>query len=106
MTFQSFWANRSWLRVQDEEVTFNVFKAMKLPEASDDVFRVDITDMAITEASSQSDDALDLIKDECTMSDENEAREMAAWMDSFEPNRRKYYEALGTGPSCTRPSIE
>ena len=87
---------------------FNVFKAMKLSEASDDVFMVDIVDMTLAEASSQSSDALEscLLDDESALADENETQEITAWMDSFEPNRRKYYEALGTGPSRTRLSIE
>ena len=32
------------MRVQDREVTFNVFKAMKFPKESDEFFMVDILD--------------------------------------------------------------
>ena len=79
-----------------------------MPEASDDVFRVDIVDMELAEASSQASDTLEsfLFDYNSVLADENETREITAWMDFFEPNRRKDYEALGTGPSRTCPSIE
>ncbi|PON81080.1 hypothetical protein TorRG33x02_231110 [Trema orientale] len=38
------------LRVQDEKVTFNVFKAIKYPCESDDCFRVDAMDKIIVES--------------------------------------------------------
>ena len=96
------------LRVQDEEVTFNVFKAMKLPEASDDVFRVDILDTVVAEISNIPADTLEACLVDCTeqMCEDNEVRETVAWMDAFEPNKRKYFEELGTGPSRTLPSIQ
>ena len=53
-------------RVQDEEVTFNVFKAMKLPEASDDVFRVDILDTVVAEISNIPADTLEACLVDCT----------------------------------------
>ena len=35
-----------------------------------------------------------------------EAKEYVKWMDSFEPNRRKYYEPLGENAHISVPSIE
>ena len=33
-------------------------------------------------------------------------QEYVKWMDSFDPNRRKYFESLGASPSRLTPSIE
>ena len=35
-----------------------------------------------------------------------EAEEYVRWMDSFQPNRRKYYEPLGENTQTSVPSIE
>ena len=35
-----------------------------------------------------------------------EAEEYVKWMDSFEPNRRKYYEPLGENTQTSVPSFE
>ena len=35
-----------------------------------------------------------------------EAEEYVKWMDSFEPNRRKYYEPLGKNTQTLVPSVE
>ena len=35
-----------------------------------------------------------------------EAKEYVKWMDSFEPNRSKYFESLGENAKTPMPSIE
>ena len=35
-----------------------------------------------------------------------EAEEYVKWMDSFQPNRRKYYELLGENTQTLVPSVE
>ena len=35
-----------------------------------------------------------------------EAEEYVKWMDSFQPNRRKYYEPLGENTRTSVPSVE
>ena len=35
-----------------------------------------------------------------------EAEEYVKWMDSFEPNRRKYYEPLGENTQTSVPSVD
>ena len=35
-----------------------------------------------------------------------EAKEYVKWMDSFQPNRRKYYEPLGENTQTSVPSFE
>ena len=37
---------------------------------------------------------------------EEEAKEYVKWMDSFQPNRRKYYEPLGVNTQTSGPSLE
>ena len=35
-----------------------------------------------------------------------EAKEYVKWMDSFQPNKRKYYEPLGENTQTSVPSVE
>ena len=70
--------------MQDEEVTFNVFNAIKHPMESESYFRMDTVEAIV---SSQKDhinpletrliygDSLDIVDDE--------AKEYVLWMDSF-----------------------
>ena len=64
------------LRVQDDEVKFNVFKAVKHPTESDTCFMIKTVESESEELG-------------------EEVKEYVKWMDSFQPNRRKYYEPLG-----------
>ncbi|XP_062086957.1 uncharacterized protein LOC133793673 [Humulus lupulus] len=75
------------LRVQGEEVVFNVLKAMTYPEASDNCFSIDVID---------------------EVSDQNgkEAMEYAKWLNSYGPLKRKYFEELGAVPERSLPSVE
>ena len=95
------------LRVQDEDVTFNVFNAIKHPMESESCFRVNIVEAI---RSSQKDhinplessliyrDSLDIVDDE--------AREYVFWMDFLGQNKLKYFESLGSSSSRPIPSIE
>ena len=94
------------LRVQEEEVKFNVFEAVRHPAESDTCFMADIVEAIV---SSQRDltDPLEtsLVEDEPKNLSE-EAEEYVKWMDSFGHNRRKYFESLGEGVKTPVPSIE
>ena len=94
------------LRVQEDEVKFNVFEAVKHPAESDTCFMAKIVDAIV---SSQSD-LTDPLETSLVQNDpENmseEAEEYVKWMDSFEPNRRKYFESLGEGVKTQVPSVE
>ena len=94
------------LRVQEEEVKFNVFEAVRHPAESDTCFMVDIVEAIV---SSQRDltDPLEtsLVENEPENLSE-EAEEYVKWMDSFGHNRRKYFESLGEGVKTPVPSIE
>ena len=94
------------LRVQEDEVKFNVFEAVRHPAENDTCFMTEIVEAIV---SSQSDltDPLEtslVQNDQENMSEE--AEEYVKWMDSFEPNKRKYFESLGEGAKMPVPSVE
>ena len=77
------------LRVQDEEVTFNVFNAMKHPMKSENCFRVDIVEAVV----SSQKDHIDHLETSLIYGDspdivDDEARDYVLWMDSFGQNKR------------------
>ena len=95
------------LRVQDEEVTFNLFNAMKHPMESENCIRVDIVKVIVSNQKGQIDplETSLVYKDSPNIVDE-EARVYVMWVDSFEPNKRKYFKSLGSSPTHPIPSIE
>ncbi|XP_039144038.1 uncharacterized protein LOC120281228 [Dioscorea cayenensis subsp. rotundata] len=94
------------LRVQEEEVTFNVFDAIKYPQASDCCFSIDDMQVILPNSVKLQDSLEASLTQECIDDiEEMEVKEYLEWMDSFEPNRRKYFEPLGQNPICLIPSI-
>ena len=85
------------LRVQEEEVKFNVFEAVRHPAESDTCFMADIVEAIVSSQSGLTDPLeTSLVESESeNLSDESE--EYVKWMDSFGHNRRKYFESLGEG---------
>ena len=94
------------LRVQEEEVKFNVFKAVRHPAESDTCFMAEMVE-AIVSSQSGLIDPLEtsLVENESENLSE-EAKEYVKWMDSFGHIRRKYFESLGEGVKTPVPSIE
>ena len=94
------------LRVQEEEVKFNVFEAMRHPKKSDTFFIVETME-AIVSSQSGLTDSLEasLVQSDSKKLGE-EAEEYVKWMDSFEPNIRKYYAHLGENTQTSVPSVE
>ena len=94
------------LRVQEKEVKFNVFEAMRHLVESDTCF---MTETAEAIVSSQSGHA-DPLEASLVLSNSekwgDEGKEYVKWMDSCEPNRRKYYEPLGENTQTLVPSVE
>ena len=92
--------------MQEDEVKFNVFKAVRHPTESDTCFMAEIVEAIV---SSQSG-LIDPLEASLVQSDyENmseEAEEFVKWMDSFEPNRRKYFESLGESTKTPVPSVK
>ena len=79
------------LRVQDEEVTFNVFNSMKHPMESESCFRVDIVESIVSSQKGHIDpsetsliyrDSLDIVDDDAT--------NYVMWIGSFGQNKRVF----------------
>ncbi|XP_062075080.1 uncharacterized protein LOC133779099 [Humulus lupulus] len=95
------------LRVQGEEVVFNVLKAMTYPRACDSCFSVDVVD-SIVEGMKRVEDplVLSLLEEELTEQDGNEAMEYVKWIISYGPLKRNYFEELGSVPERPLTSVE
>ena len=82
------------LRVQDDEVGFSVFNVVRHSAESDACFMIEAVEAIL---SSQSG-LIDPLETSLVQNDKGElgeeAEEYVKWMDSFQPNRRKYYESL------------
>ena len=92
------------LKVQDDEVIFNVFKAMRHLTESDACFLVETVEAIV---SSQSGPTKPLEASLIQSDSENLSEEVAEyvnWMNSFKPNGRKYYEPLGENTQTPLPS--
>ena len=83
------------LRVQDDEVKFNVFEAMRHPVESDTCFMIETVEAIVSSQSGLTDPLeTSLVQSESEELGE-QVKEYVKWMDSFQPNRRNYYEPLG-----------
>ena len=77
------------LRVQEEEVTFNVFNAIKHPHDNDSFFRVDVLEAIVSSQLGPSEPLeTSLTHDDPSSYEDEIVREYVKWMDSFGPNRR------------------
>ena len=94
------------LRVQKDEVKFNVFEAVKHPAESDTCFIVETVEAIVSSQGGLTDPLeASLVQSDSEKLGE-EAEEYVKWMDSFKPNRRKYYEPLGENTQTLVPSVE
>ena len=95
------------LRVQEEEVTFNVFNAIKHQHDTDSCFRVDMLEATMFSQLVPSEPLeTSLTHDDPSSCEDEMVQEYVKWMDSFNPNKRKYFESLGASLSQLTPSIE
>ena len=94
------------LRVQEDEVKFNVFKAVRHPAESDTCFMADIVEAIVSSQSGLTDPLETSLVENESENLSDEAEEYVKWMDSFGHNRRKYFESLGEGAKPLVPSIE
>ena len=92
--------------MQDDEVKFNVFEVVRHPAESDTCFMIKVVE-AIVSSHSGLIDPLEtsLVQSESEELGE-EVKEYVKWMDSFQPNRKKYYEPLGEIAQTSVPSFE
>ena len=83
------------LRVQDDEVRLSVFNVIRHPAESDACFMVEEIKSIVSSQSGLTNPLETILiqgeqEELC-----EEAEEYVKWMDSFEPNRRKYFKSLG-----------
>jgi hypothetical protein len=86
-----------WLRVNKEEVIFNVFKAIKQPDMGDRCFSIQVVDSLINDKVKHPNDLLQACLVNNVMEDAHITK-YTCWMESFEPNRGRYFEDLGQAP--------
>ena len=95
------------LRAQEEEVTFNVFNAIKHPHDTDSCFRVDMLEAIVSSQLVPSEPLeTSLTHDDPSSYEDETVQEYVKWMNSFGPNRIKYFESLGASPRQLTLSIE
>ena len=94
------------LRVQEDEVKFNVFEAMRHPAESDTCFMTKTVEAIVSSQSGLTDPLEASLVQSDSENLGEEAEEYVKWMDSFEPNRRKYFESLGENTKMLVPSVE
>ena len=94
------------LRVQEDEVKFNVFEDVRHPAESDTCFMIETVEAIVSSQSGLTDPLeASLVHSDLENLGE-EAEVYVKWMDSFEPNRRKYFESLGETTKMPVPSVE
>ena len=94
------------LRVQEEEVKFNVFEAVRHPVESDTCFMTETVEVIVSSQSGLMDPLEASLVQIDSENMGEEAEEYVKLMDSFEPNRRKYFELLGENTKTPVPSVE
>ena len=94
------------LRVQEDEVKFNVFEVVRHPAESDTCFMAEIVEAIVSSQSGLTDPLEASLVENDTENLSEEAEEYVKWMDSFGHNRRKYFESLGEGAKTPVPSVE
>ena len=94
------------LRVQEDEVKFNVFEAVRHLVESDTCFIVETVEAIVSSQSGLTDPLEASLVQSVSKKLGEEAEEYVKWMDSFESNRRKYYEPLGENTQTSVPSVE
>ena len=94
------------LRVQEDEVKFNVFEAVRHQAESDTCFMAEIVEAIVSSQSGLKDPLEASLVQNNSENMSEEAEEYIKWMDSFRPNRRKYFESLGESAKPPVPSVE
>ena len=94
------------LRVQEDEVKFNVFEGVRHPAESDTCFIVETMEAIVSSQSGLTNPLeASLVQSDSEKLGEK-VKEYVKWMDSFEPNRRKYFESQGENTKNPVPSVE
>ncbi|XP_061955587.1 uncharacterized protein LOC133677523 [Populus nigra] len=94
-----------WLRVNEEEVIFNVFKAIKQPDMGESCFSIQV-DSLINNKVKVPTNPLETCLVNSILEEDIEIAEYKCWMDSFEPKCRRYFEDLGQAPPKIKSTSE
>ena len=94
------------LRVQDDEVRFSVFNAVRHPAESDACFMIEAVEAIVPSQSGLTDPLEASLVHNAKEELSEEAKEYVKWMDYFQLNWRKYYELLGENTQTSVSSIE
>ena len=91
--------------MQDDEVKFNVFEAVRHPVESDTCFMTETVEAIVSSQNGLTNplEASLVHSDSEKMGEE--AEEYVKWMDSYEPNRRKCYKPLGENTQTSMSSF-
>ena len=93
------------MRVQNDEVKFNVIEDVRHPTKSDTCFMIEIVEAIVSSHSGPTDPLeTSLVQIESKELGE-EVKKYVRWMDFFQPNRRKYYEPLRKISQMSMPSF-
>ena len=94
------------LRVQDDEIRFSVFNVVRHPANSDACLMIEVVEAIVSSQSGLTNPLENSLVQNDKEKLGEEAEKYVKWMDSFQPNRRKYYESLGLNAQTLVPSIE
>ena len=94
------------LRVQDDEVKFCVFNVVRHQAESDACFMIEAVEAIVPSQSGLTNPLKASLVQKAKEELSEEAEEYVKWINSFQPNRRKYYEPLGENTQISVPSIE
>ena len=92
--------------MQEDEVKFNMFEAVRHPAESDTCFMTKRVEAIVSSQSGLTDPLEASLVQSDSKNMGEEAEEYVKWMDSFEPNRRKNFESLGESAKTPVPSVE
>ena len=91
------------LRVQDDEVIFSVFNAVRHQAESNACFMIEAVEAVVPSQSGLTNPLEASLVQNAKEEISEEVEEYVKWIDSFQPNRRKYYESLGENTQTSMP---
>ena len=94
------------LRVQDDEVRFSVFNAVRHPTESDACFMIEAVEAIVPSQSGLTVPLEASLVHNAKEELSEETEEYVKWIDSFQPNMRKSYESLGENTQTSVHSVE
>ena len=83
-----------------------MFEAVRHPAESDTCFMTETVEAIVSSQSGLTDPLEASLVQSDSENLGEEAEEYVKWMDSFQPNRRKYFELLGESTKTPVPSIK